>query len=47
MCIARIVVYLACVRELEANICFSWRDTEKISSEKHDRYEVAVFWKML
>ena len=29
----------------EAGIYFSWRDTDKIKSAKHDRHEVAGFWR--
>ena len=28
-----------------ADIYFSWRDTDKIISAKHDRHEVAGFWR--
>ena len=29
----------------EADIYFFWRDTDKIKSAKHDRHEVAGFWR--
>ncbi len=29
----------------EADIYFSWRDTDKIISAKHDRREAAGFWR--
>jgi hypothetical protein len=29
----------------EADIYFFWRDTDKIVSAKHDRHEVAGFWR--
>ena len=29
----------------EVSIYFFWRDTDKIISAKHDRHEVAGFWR--
>ena len=29
----------------EVSIYFFWRDTDKIRSAKHDRHEVAGFWR--
>ena len=31
--------------DCEAGNYFSWRDTDKIISAKHDRHEVAGFWR--
>ena len=31
--------------DCEAGICFSWRDTDKIISAKHDRRVAAGFWR--
>ena len=33
--------------DCEAGIYFSWRDTDKIISAKHDRREAAGFWRRL
>ena len=30
----------------EVSIFFYWRDTDKIRSAKHDRHEVAGFWRV-
>ncbi len=31
--------------DCEAGIFFFWHDTDKIRSAKHDRHEVAGFWR--